>query len=46
VERALDLNIRGVLELVARYQTAGAVRAGRKRIAVYLRNRGVKQSYR
>ncbi len=42
LERALNLTTRGPLELVARYQTAGAVRrAGRKRVAAYLRKRGV-----
>jgi transposase len=42
LERALNVNTRGPLELIARYQTAGAVRsAGRKRIAAYLKKRGV-----
>ncbi len=42
LERAFNLNTRGPLELVARYQTAGAVRrAGRKRVAAYLKKRGV-----
>ena len=42
LERALNLTTRGPLELVARYQSAGAVRrAGRKRIAAYLKKRGV-----
>jgi len=42
LERALNLNTRGPLELVARYQTAGAIRrAGRKRVAAYLKKRGV-----
>ncbi len=38
----MNLNTTGPLELVARYQSAGAVRrAGRKRIAAYLKKRGV-----
>jgi transposase len=42
LERALNLTTRGPLELVARYQSAGAVRrAGRKRVAAYLKKRGV-----
>jgi transposase len=42
LERALNLTTRGPLELVARYQSASAVRrAGRKRIAAYLKKRGV-----
>jgi transposase len=42
LERALNLTTRGALELVARYQSAGAVRrAGRKRVAAYLNKRGV-----
>ncbi len=42
LERALNLNTQGPLELVTRYQTAGAVRrAGRKRVAAYLKKRGV-----
>ncbi len=42
LERALNLSTRGPLELVARYQTAGAVRrAGRRRVAAYLKKRGV-----
>jgi transposase len=42
LERAFNLNTRGPLELVARYQTAGAVRrAGRKRVAAYLKKRSV-----
>jgi transposase len=43
LERALNLNSAGPLELVARYQSACAVRrAGRKRIAAYLKKkRGV-----
>jgi transposase len=40
LERALNLTTRGPLELVARHQ--GAVRrAGRKRVAAYLKKRGV-----
>ena len=42
LERSLNLNTAGPLELVARYQTAGTVRrAGRKRVAAYLKKRGV-----
>jgi len=42
LERALNLNSAGPLELVARYHSADAVRrAGRKRIAAYLKKRGV-----
>lgn len=42
LERALNLTTRGPLELLARYQSAGAVRrAGRKRVAAYLKKRGV-----
>jgi transposase len=42
LERALNLNTVGPLELVSRYQSAGAVRrAGRNRIAAYLKKRGV-----
>lgn len=42
LERALNLNTLGPLELVARYQTAGAIRrAGLKRVAAYLKKRGV-----
>lgn len=42
LERVLNFNTLGPLELVARYQTAGAVcRAGRRRIAAYLKKRGV-----
>lgn len=45
LERALNLNTRGPLELVARYQSAGAVRrAGRKRVADYLKKRGVAEA--
>ena len=43
LERALDLNNRGVLTLVAHYQTPAAIsRMGHKRLAAYLKNRGVK----
>ena len=42
LERVLNLNTRGPLELVARYQTARAVRrAGRGRVGAYLKKRGV-----
>jgi transposase len=42
LERALNFNTRGPLELVARYQSSGAIRrAGRKRVAAYLKKRGV-----
>ena len=42
LERALNLTTRGPLELVARYQSAGAIRrAGRKRVAAYLKKRGI-----
>jgi hypothetical protein len=42
-ERALELNNRGALTLVSHYQTPARVRrTGRKRLATYLRNRGVK----
>jgi transposase len=42
LERAFNFNTRGPLELVARYQSAGAIRrAGRRRIAAYLNKRGV-----
>src|SRR3712207_3764013 len=42
LERALDLNRRGALTLVAHYQTPARIRRmGRKRLATYLRNRGV-----
>jgi transposase len=42
LERTLDLNNRGALILVAHYQTPAQIRrAGRKRLAAYLRNRGV-----
>jgi hypothetical protein len=42
LERALDLNRKGALTLVAHYQRPAQIRrAGRKRLAAYLRNRGV-----
>jgi transposase len=42
LERAFNFNTRGPLELLARYQSAGAIRrAGRRRIAAYLKKRGV-----
>ncbi len=45
LERALDLNSKGPLTLLTHYQTAAQLRrAGHKRIATYLRNRGVKGS--
>jgi transposase len=43
LERTLDLNNSGALTLVAHYQTPTALRrAGYKRVATYLKNRGVK----
>ena len=43
LERALDLNTKGALTLVAHYQTPVAIRrAGHKRLGDYLKNRGVK----
>jgi transposase len=43
LERALDLNRRGPLTLLAHYQSPAQLRrAGHKRIATYLRNRSVK----
>ena len=43
LERALDLNRKGPLTLLTHYQTPMHLRrAGHKRIAAYLRNRGVK----
>lgn len=43
LERALDLNRRGALTLVSHYQRPARVRrAGRKRIAAFLKNRGVR----
>lgn len=45
LERALDLNSKGPLTLLTHYQTPNQLRrAGHKRIAAYLRNRGVKGS--
>src|SRR5215210_487337 len=43
LERALDLNAKGVLILVRHYQTPGAIRRmGHRRLAAFLNNRGVK----
>jgi transposase len=45
LERALDLNGKGPLILLTRYQTPAQLRrAGHKRVATYLRNRSVKGS--
>jgi transposase len=45
LERALDLNSKGPLTLLTHYQTPTHLRrAGHKRIATYLKNRGVKGS--
>ena len=45
LERALDLNNRGALILVCNYQTPAAIRrVGKKRLAAFLKNRGVKGS--
>ena len=45
LERALDLNSKGPLTLLTHYQTPPHLRrAGHKRIAAYLRSRGVKGS--
>jgi transposase len=45
LERALDLNSKGPLTLLTHYQSPAPLRrAGYKRIASYLRNRGVKGS--
>ena len=45
LERALDLNSKGPLTLLTHYQTPTQLRrAGHKRVAAYLRNRGVKGS--
>jgi hypothetical protein len=45
LERALDLNSKGPLNLLTHYQTPAQLRrAGHKRLATYLRNRGVKGS--
>lgn len=42
LERTLDLNRKGALTLAAHYQTPAKIRRmGRKRLATYLRNRGV-----
>lgn len=46
LERVLDLNRKGPLTLLTHYQTPTRLRrTGHKRIAAYLRNRGVKGSY-
>jgi hypothetical protein len=43
LERALDLNTKGALTLVAHYQSPRAIRrAGHKRLSAYLRNRDIK----
>ena len=43
LERALDLNNKGALTLVSRYQTPAAIRrVGHKRLCAYLRKRSVK----
>ncbi len=43
LERTLDLNRRGALTLVSHYQIPAQLRrAGRKRVATFLKNRGVK----
>jgi transposase len=43
LERALDLNNKGALTLVCYYQTPAAIRrAGHKRLAAFLKRRGVK----
>ncbi len=45
LERELDLNSKGPLTLLTHYQTPAQLkRAGHKRVATYLRNRGVKGS--
>ncbi len=45
LERTLDLNRKGALTLVAHYQTPAQIRRmGRKRLATYLRNRGVQRA--
>jgi len=45
LERALDLNSKGPLTLLTHYQTSAQLRrAGHKRVATHLRNRGVKGS--
>ncbi len=46
LERALDLNSKGPLTLLTHYQTPTQLkRAGQRRVAAYLRNRGVKGSH-
>ena|SRR5688572_29180677 len=46
LERALDLNRRGALTLVAHYQTPASIRrTGRKRLTSFLKNRGVKGAH-
>ena len=43
LERALDLNNKGALTLVRHYQTPAVIRrAGHRRLAAFLKNRGVK----
>ena len=43
LERALDLNAKGALVLVRHYQTPSAIRrVGHRRLATFLKNRGVK----
>ena len=43
LERALDLNNKGALTVLSHYQTPAAIRrAGHKRLAAFLKNRGVK----
>lgn len=45
LERALDLNSKGPLTLLTHYQSPAQLRrAGHKRVAAYLKNRGVKGS--
>jgi transposase len=45
LERALDLNSKGPLTLLTHYQSPAQLRrAGHKRVATYLKNRGVKGS--
>jgi len=45
LERALDLNSKGPLTLLTRYQTPAQLRrAGHQRVAAHLRSRGVKGS--
>jgi transposase len=45
LERALDLNGKGPLTLLTHYQSPAQLRrAGHKRVATYLRNRGIKGS--